>query len=119
LIPGCPIIKSNASDDLLEAIAQREFASVSLNCLRKLPVDIDRASKLVIDRIDRIEPDLVICCGMAERRQQLTIESCATFGDKIRHTSVNLDTLVSQLTKTTISHDAGKFVCVTGSISLL
>jgi pyroglutamyl-peptidase len=106
-----PHHRSNSSDDLLEAIASLEFPRASLSFLRKLPVDIDRASKLVFDRINLIQPDFVICCGMAESRQKLTIESCATCDRDKLTTSLNLEDLVSQLNKTSISHDAGKFVC--------
>jgi pyroglutamyl-peptidase len=103
--------QSNSSDDLLEAIASLEFPFASLDFLRKLPVDIDRASSLVIDRIDRLKPDFVVCCGMAESRQKLTIESCACCENEMLTTSVDLENLVSQLTGTSIGHDAGKFVC--------
>jgi pyroglutamyl-peptidase len=106
-----PHHRSNSSDDLLEAIASLEFPVASLGFLRKLPVDIDRASNLVLDRIDLIQPDFIICCGMAESRQNLTIESCAICGHEKLTTSVNLEDLISRLATTSISHDAGKFVC--------
>lgn len=102
---------SNASDDLLEAISYLNFNWVSLNYLRKLPVDRDLASQLVIDRINQIQPDVIICCGMAESRQQLSIESNATCQKDTLTTSVDLEKLIDRLSVTCISHDAGKFVC--------
>jgi pyroglutamyl-peptidase len=43
--------------------------------LRQLPVDIELASKSVISKIAELQPDIIICCGMAESRSQLTIEA--------------------------------------------
>jgi pyroglutamyl-peptidase len=106
-----PHHRSNASDDLLEAIFQLNFTAASLSFLRKLPVDRDRASKLAIDFIDRLQPDVIICCGMAESRQQLSIESNARCDREILKTSVDLEKLLDRLSATFISHDAGKFVC--------
>lgn len=100
---------SNASDDLLELVAKQEF-STSLIFLRQLPVDVSEAASRVISKIEELEPKAVICCGMAECRQVLTVESCAC-GDALYKTSVDLERLVVGLAVTEISHDAGKFVC--------
>jgi pyroglutamyl-peptidase len=121
-----PHHQSNSSDDLLEIISQLEFNLVSLNFMRKLPVNVDRTSELVIDKINNLQPDAIICCGMAESRQQLSIESSAScerdcaprpkpiginrLRDRIT-TSLDLEKLISKLSATYISHDAGKFVC--------
>ena len=102
---------SNASDNLLEEIQQHQFESSSLTFLRQLPVDVPQASGRAIAAIEKIQPDLVICCGMAESRSLLTVESNATCGVDRLKTSVELDKLVSQLSITSLSHDAGKFVC--------
>ncbi len=48
---------------------------------------------------------------MAESRTQLTIESNAVCEDKCLYTSINLLELVELLADTTISNNAGKFVC--------
>ena len=106
-----PHQKSNASDDLLGKISQREFLSDSLIFLRKLPVDYQAAPKQAIAKINQIQPDLLICCGLAESRAKLTVESQAFSGQNCRKTSVNLNNLVADLPCTEISHDAGKFVC--------
>ena len=103
--------KSNSSDDLLEQLQKREFPTLSLTFLRKLPVDIEKASKEVITAIDKIKPDAIICCGMAEGRELLSVESNARFqGDRLE-TTVNLPQLIAGLSHTVISDDAGQFVC--------
>ncbi|MBW4547842.1 MAG: peptidase C15 [Symplocastrum torsivum CPER-KK1] len=106
-----PHQRSNASDDLLEEIAQLNILSPALTLLRQLPVDVPKASRCVIDKIEELQPDVIICCGMAECRTKLTVESCATCNDDLLKTSVDLEKLVAELVGTEISHDAGKFVC--------
>lgn len=106
-----PHQNSNAADDLLDIVQRRGFNSQDLSFLRKLAVDIPQASGSAIDNINKIEPDLVICCGMAESREILTIESNATNrGDRL-YTSVDVEKLVSNLAITEKSDNAGKFVC--------
>ncbi|EGJ29533.1 MULTISPECIES: pyrrolidone-carboxylate peptidase [Moorena] len=102
---------SNSSDDLLGKIAQTNDLSASLTFLRQLPVDIAEASAQVIATIDQIQPDGIICCGMASKRHKLTVESCATREDACLQTPVNLEQLIAALSGCEISHDAGKFVC--------
>lgn len=103
--------KSNSSDDLLREIEKKDLASGTLTFLRKLPVDVFRASKEVITTIEQIQPDAIIGCGMAENRSVLTVESHARWkGDRLS-TSVDLEKLVEGLSQTEISHDAGQFVC--------
>ncbi|HEY9675986.1 MAG TPA: peptidase C15 [Waterburya sp.] len=106
-----PHQSSNSSDDLLEEIAQLNSLSHSLAFLRHLPVDIAGASDRTITKINELQPDIVICCGMAESRYQLTVESNASRGDTILRNSLDLDGLIEGLVETVISHDAGKFVC--------
>ncbi|NEP14517.1 MAG: peptidase C15 [Symploca sp. SIO2C1] len=102
---------SNSSDDLLENISQHESSSHSLSYLRQLPVNILQASNRVIAKIENLRPDSILLCGMAEKRTQLTVESCATCGDALLKTSVDLNQLMAGLAATEISDDAGKFVC--------
>jgi pyroglutamyl-peptidase len=104
-----PHQKSNSSDDLLEII--QEQADSNLYFVRKLPVDSNLAALPIIEAIERIEPKSIICCGMAESRSQLTVESNAVCDRNCISTKVNLEKLVSCLNNTKISHDAGKFVC--------
>ncbi len=106
-----PHQKSNSADDLLAEITEQDFSLCSLILLRKLPVDTLAAGKLVIDEIAKQQPDAVICCGMAESRGKLTVESNARCENVKIYTSFDLDKLVAQLSDTEISHDAGNFVC--------
>jgi len=106
-----PHQKSNSSDDLLHQISQLNYKLSSLIFLRSLPVDIEIASRRVITQINQLTPEVVICCGMAERREQLSIESNATNGDIVLKTSVDIEKLVDGIDSIQISHDAGKFVC--------
>ena len=105
-----PHQKSNAADDLLKTFARQNERD---NCyyLRKLPVETTAASKIAISKIKELKPSAIICCGMAESRFKLTIESNARCNNICLKTSVNLENLVSQLSNTYISHDAGQFVC--------
>ena len=103
---------SNSSDDLLAEIQQSNYTSVAkLFFLRNLPVNIERATHKTITEINRIQPDVIMCCGMAQRRNKLTIESNASCGNECLYTSVDLTELIKLLTVTEISDDAGKFVC--------
>ncbi|HAG83662.1 MAG TPA: peptidase C15 [Cyanobacteria bacterium UBA12227] len=79
-----PHQRSNSSDDLVQTILgeidQFNSLSISLIGLRQLPVDVTQAVHLAIAKIEELQPDGIICCGMAERRTKLTVESCATSG---------------------------------------
>lgn len=106
-----PHHRSNSSDDLLEVFQQQNNDLFTLSFIRNLPVDIDLASQKVIKAIKNIKPNAIVCCGMAESRSRLTIESSAFCQEKCLQTSVDLKALKSLLPITDISHDAGKFVC--------
>ncbi|OCQ94368.1 peptidase C15 [Oscillatoriales cyanobacterium USR001] len=111
-----PHHKSNSSDDLLAQIAKIKslpdsLTPYSLIFLRKLPVDFQLAPLQVIAKIIELQPDIIICCGMAESRSKLSLESCAMFEEEILRTNVKIEELLTNLTITEISHDAGKFVC--------
>jgi len=77
-----PHQQSNASDDLLLKIQAEsnlfQDQAISLTFLRQLPVDVFPASDLAIAQIEHLQPDVVICCGMAESRSRLTVEAGAT-----------------------------------------
>jgi pyroglutamyl-peptidase len=79
--------------------------------LRHLPVDTEAASQITLMAIDTLQPDGVICCGMAETRSHLSVESNARNGTITRKTAVDLLSLIHDLPGTQISHDAGQFVC--------
>ncbi|NJL35366.1 MAG: peptidase C15 [Leptolyngbyaceae cyanobacterium SM1_4_3] len=101
--------RSNASDDLLIEIQKN--SSSDLVFLRQLPVDFRLAPEQAIAHINKLQPDAIILCGMAESRQKLTVESRAIAGETIFHTKVDLEKLVKGLEFTEISQDAGQFVC--------
>lgn len=101
---------SNSSDDLLEII-QKQSNLNSLSFLRQLPVNVELAARKVIKTIETVNPTGIICCGMAETRKTLTVESNAACGENCIFAEINLDKLVNHLIYTTVSHDAGKFVC--------
>ena len=106
-----PHQNSNSSDDLLAKISQIKDLTYNLTFLQKLPVDFQEAPNLTIAQINQLQPDIIICCGMAESRQKLTIESCAWCDRDILKTAVDLEQLIADLAATEISHEAGKFVC--------
>jgi len=103
---------SNAADDLLELLAaQAPPPGLTLHYLRQLPVETAAASAQTLAAIRQQQPDWVICCGMAERRDRLSLESRARCGDRQLLTRVPLAALTAHLAATEISHDAGGFVC--------
>ena len=110
-----PHQQSNCSDDLLKIVQQQKFnlpsKSSDLTFLRQLPVNTEQASLKTIAAIKQVKPHGIICCGMAESRKQLTIESRANYAENCLLTKVNLEELINQLSNTAISNHAGRFVC--------
>ena len=102
---------TNSSDDLLHLLSERELGP--FNFLRKLPVEFELAPQHVLAKFNELRPKVLICCGMAEERTKLNIESRAVLDEQILQTSVDLDKLTADLLMTEISHDAGEFVCNT------
>lgn len=102
---------SNASDDLLLEMLSRNLLNERIHLLRKLPVDFDLAPQRVIDKLNELSPQTIICCGMAERRSRLMIELNGKQPGEVIRTSVDVKSLIQQLENTEISQDAGKFVC--------
>ncbi|MBF2064615.1 MAG: peptidase C15 [Calothrix sp. C42_A2020_038] len=122
-----PHHKSNSSDDLLEEVTRLESIPYALTTLRKLPVDVESATHQVISKIRETQPDYIICCGMAESRFSLSVESnarstsafknCSTsmlsedYQETTLHPLVNLNELVAPSHTLEISQDCGGFVC--------
>ncbi|GAX35314.1 peptidase C15 [Nodularia sp. NIES-3585] len=102
---------SNSSDDLLLEVIKANSLPHDLKFLRRLPVDIHLASSQVIQKISELQPDDIICCGMAANRTKLSLEAVASCGESVLPTTVNLEKLVTGATAIEISHDCGKFVC--------
>lgn len=106
-----PHHKSNSSDDLLIEVSRHKSLPYDLIFLRRLPVDVQLASCRVIEKIHELQPHSIICCGMAQKRTQLTVEVSASDAGRVLQTTVDLDQLVASGAEIEISHDCGKFVC--------
>jgi pyroglutamyl-peptidase len=102
---------SNSSDDLILELLHHRTVSPSLHVARQLPVDFFQAPLQAIALVNRLRPDVVVCCGMSEQRSQLNLESCAIAHHETLTTPFDVDELVTGLPHTTISDDAGRFVC--------
>ncbi len=102
--------QSNSDDDLLVEVTKLELIPHDFTFLHQLPVDVQLASDRVIEKINAIQPDYIICCGMAASRTKLSVE--ARCGESILHTKVDLEKFVVEVAAIQISHDWGKFVCV-------
>ncbi len=100
---------SNSADDLLQAI--QPIASSSVSFLRGLPVNLPVARSLTIAKLQQVQPQILVLCGMAETRSRLSLEATASLGDRQLHTSIDLGCLTADLAATEISQDAGRFVC--------
>ncbi|MEH2128039.1 pyroglutamyl-peptidase I family protein [Nostoc sp.] len=103
--------QSNSSDDLLLEVTKLYLIPHDLTFLRQLPVDVELASTQVMEKIKAIQPDYIICCGMAASRTQLSVEAVASCGEIVLQTEVDLEKLVAGAVAIQISHDCGKFVC--------
>jgi pyroglutamyl-peptidase len=108
---------SNASDDLLAHISAE--AAESVHFLRGLPVDFESAPRQVMASFEGLKPDILVCCGMAEERHKLSIESRAVVEGVTTMTEIDLPHLTRDLPMTQISHDAGSFVCNTLYFAML
>jgi pyroglutamyl-peptidase len=102
---------SNSSDDLLAEVVRLNLLPYDLTLLRQLPVDVEQASFRVIEKIRELQPECIVCCGMAEKRTLLTVEVGAVCGESMLLTMVDLEKLVAGSRNVEISHDCGKFVC--------
>jgi len=96
--------------------------SHDLNFLHRLPVDVQLASSPVIAKINELQPDYIICCGMAAIRSQLSVEVLASSTsilpqesinspENMLRTTVDLEKLLVGTAAVEISYDCGKFVC--------
>lgn len=106
-----PHQRSNSSDDLLEIISHQNPYPQQLHFLRQIPVDFQLAPNQLLAKVDALQPNIIICCGMAESRHLLTVESNGKHNGEIITTPLNLEALITDLPTTAISHDAGQFVC--------
>ncbi len=106
-----PHQSSNSSDDLILHLAETRQLPHDCHLLRQIPVDFHRAPATVIAKITELTPAAVVCCGMAEQRSRLSVESNGRFQSDLQFSSIDFAQLLDFTTDTTISHDAGGFVC--------
>ncbi|MBD1860091.1 MULTISPECIES: peptidase C15 [Trichocoleus] len=106
-----PHQQSNSSDDLLEIVSHQNPYPQQLHFLRQIPVDFNIAPSQLLAKVDELQPSIILCCGMAESRCLLTVESNGKHGDEVITTPLDLESLIAALRITAISHDAGQFVC--------
>ncbi|MBE9050066.1 peptidase C15 [Nostocales cyanobacterium LEGE 11386] len=104
--------QSNSADDLLLEVIKVDSLPHDLKFLRRLPVDVNLASSQVIQKISELQPDNIICCGMAASRTKLSLEAVASCGESVLHPVVDVEKLVTGATAVEVSYDCGKFVCV-------
>jgi pyroglutamyl-peptidase len=107
---------SNSSDDLVAALWRAHQLPAEVVWLRQVPVNFQLAPIRVITEIARLQPRLVVCCGMAENRPYLCIEQQATEQQatgcgKTLQTSLEVSALLNNTCLTKISYDAGNYVC--------
>ncbi|WP_345986633.1 hypothetical protein WCX49_05785 [Sulfurimonas sp. HSL-1656] len=107
--PWLPHHTSNASDDLLQHFI--DARGDACDYLRHLPVDPVAAPRMVLDAFERLRPKVLVCCGMAETRSRLELETQAVLDGSVLHSDLNLPRLADGLTLTAVSDDAGDFVC--------
>ena len=103
--------KNNSSDQLLVEISSIPSLASSLHFFRYLPVNLPVARSLTISKFQQVQPDVLVCCGMAEARSWLSVEAQATVHTRTLQTSLNLTQLTAGLKHTVLSQDAGRFVC--------
>ncbi len=101
---------SNSADDLLALLEPRTQGWPVAYC-RQLPVDTDRAWTHLNQVLLTVQPQLLICCGMAVTRTQLCLETGATLNRKQRHCRLPLADWAAGLAGVVLSDDAGTFVC--------
>lgn len=106
-----PHQRSNAADDLIQQAIDRQDLPPDTLLLRHLPVDDTAASYPVCDYIQHFQPEVILCCGMAESRSRLNLERYATLNGETHQTTLPIDAWCDRLAVTDMSHDAGQFVC--------
>lgn len=102
---------SNSSDDLFTEMIQKNLFDENCHFLRRVQVDFETSAEQIISMIDQLNPAITICCGMAEGRSRLSVESNGTFEERKLETTFDLAHLIEGTIATDISHDAGRFVC--------
>ena len=79
--------------------------------MRQIPVSFDLAPSRVIAKMVELQPQVVVCCGMAETNTHLALELNGTSSERVLKTSLALHHLIMGTQLTQISHCAGDYVC--------
>lgn len=103
--------ESNSSDDLVYLLAERKQLPTNTILIRRLPVHFQLAPCQVLSALFQYKPDTVVCCGMAESRSLLNLERYGRSHHDRLETSLDLEQLCEHTKWTTISEDAGNYVC--------
>lgn len=103
--------RSNASDNLLTYMAQRQMLPGGAVLMRQIPVSFQLAPCQVIAQMVALQSPIVICCGMAESRHHLELELNAKRHDQVLQTDLNLSQLQQGTCLTRVSQCAGDYVC--------
>jgi pyroglutamyl-peptidase len=101
----------NSADQLLGEVLRIYPPYPSVYFLRQLPVNTAVAKDITIAQIHQLRPQILLCCGMAETRTRLSLETRAVVGTHALQTPMAIANLLPGLTYTEVSHDAGRFVC--------
>lgn len=102
---------SNSADDLVQYLQQQAKLPIDCHVLHQIPVDFHRAPELVMRQITELRPARIVCCGMAEARSHLTVESNGKFQSHLEFAQIDWPSLLQSTVNTSVSHDAGQFVC--------
>jgi len=102
---------SNASDDLVNLLLRQKTLPDNACIMRQIPVSFDLAPSRVIAKMVELQPQVVVCCGMAETNTHLALELNGTSSERVLKTSLALHHLIMGTQLTQISHCAGDYVC--------
>jgi pyroglutamyl-peptidase len=102
---------SNASDDLVDLLIRQKALPENACIMRQIPVSFDLAPSRVIAKMVELQPQVVVCCGMAETRTHLELELNGKSSERVLKTTLALHRLILGTHLTQISHCAGDYVC--------
>lgn len=102
---------SNASEDLLIGLKQVQPLPPGTVLLRRLPVSFELAPCQVLAKVVELRPQVVVCCGMAEKRTHLSLERYGKQPDRTLQTGLALEPLLAGTYLSEISTCAGTYVC--------
>ncbi len=102
---------TNASDDLVDCLIRQKKLPGNAVIMRHIPVSFDLAPCRVMAKMVELQPQIVVCCGMAETRTHLELELNGKSSDRVLRTGLALHRLSADTLLTRISHCAGDYVC--------